>query len=98
MTKTPTKRIQKLIERHLRLRAKGIDKFDQSRAALQKAISAGLTIGQPVEIPGSGTYALVDNYAKEQTGGWATVPRFALKAATKEQKAAVAAPTAEAAL
>ncbi len=97
--KTPTKRMQKLIERHLRLRAKGIEKFDQSRAALQKAISAGLMIGQPIEIPDSGTYALVDNFAAEKTGGWATVARYDLKKATKAQKSPTPdpSPTAEAA-
>lgn len=96
MTKTKTQRIQRLIERHLRLRAKGIERFEQSRAALHKAMNAGLAIGEPVDIPGSGTYALVDNFAGEKTGGYATVSRFDLKKATKKQLAP--APATEAAV
>lgn len=80
-------RIQRLIERHLALRAKGIERFDKARATLQKAMAAGLAIGQPIDIPGSGTYALVDNFAHEKTGGWATVPRFDLKPVSKKRLA-----------
>lgn len=90
-------RIRKLIERHLALRAKGIEKFDKARAALQKAMAAGLPVGQPIEIPGSGVYALVDNFVGEKSGGWATVPRFELKKASRKKLEADQAARTEAA-
>ncbi len=84
-TKTPTKRLTKLVARTLRLRAKGIEKFNQSRETLQKAISAGLMVDAPIEIEGE-NFALVDNFTAEKTGGWATVPRFELKKVAKNPR------------
>ncbi len=84
-TKTPTKRLTKLVARTIKLRAKGIEKFNQARETLQKAISAGLMVDAPVEIEGN-QFALVDNFAAEKTGGWATVPRFELKPVAKNPR------------
>ena len=93
----PIKRLGRLVTRSIRQREKGVAKFNQARATLQKAISAGLMPGVPIQVEvldkEAGTielqkFVLVDNFEGEKTGGWATVSRFELKKCAKNPRRA----------
>lgn len=100
-TKPPSKRLATLVRRSLAQRARGITHFNKSRETLQKAISAGLQVGHPIEIDvvdeHAGTihqerFVLVDNFEGEKSGGWATVNRFELKKAAKNPRRSTGVP------
>jgi len=103
--KKTSKRISRLIERHLKLAAKGKAKFQQSGEALKKAISAGLMLDQPVEVeligedgrPVKSTFVLVDNFAGDVAYRPARVPHFEMKkyTASRRKRDEAAAPDAE---
>jgi hypothetical protein len=73
-----SERLGRLVRRHLRFLERGKQNFDRGNAVLQKAISAGLMPGAPVEVeiadPIGGTihkekFVLVDNVAALQAKG-----------------------------
>jgi hypothetical protein len=95
MPKPPTKRLASLVRRAAVLHAQAIKKFVQRREVIQKAISAGLMVGEPIEVEFTDKkagiitkqkFVLVDNFEGEKTGGWATVNRFDLKDAPKNPR------------
>jgi hypothetical protein len=88
---TPEERLQRRVGLYLRTRAAGKTKYARSGVLMKKLIGAGLKVGQPIIVPGHGTFELVDNFAGERTGGYATVPRFELKELSKKAANAAAA-------
>lgn len=89
---TPEQRITLLAERILKLRAGGKKKYARSGELLSKMVALGLKPGQPIAIPGHDVpFELVDNFAGERTGGWATVPKYELAPLTKKKAASAAA-------
>ncbi len=102
--KTPTKRITKLLERHLREKARGNRHYDKSSALLRQAISAGLMVDQTVDVevfdndglPQRAAFALRDNFAGDEAYRSARIPHFELKKAPKNPRSPQ--PVAEAAL
>lgn len=48
--KTPSKRIAKLIARHLRYQERGKAAFDAAQKALDQAVKLGVETGEPIEL------------------------------------------------